>query len=119
MSLNKGLIEVGREEDVVSRVVEYAIVLECCHIVFVDKVVDGWIGCQRNGDSTGRACCEDYPLGCLWEAVPTARFPVRLALYCKDRAEGFCVLQTHQDFTEDFREYGVILWCGLVDRLLD
>ena len=66
-------------------------------------------GCQRNGDSIGRARCEDYLLGCWREAVPTARLPVRFELCRDNKAEGLCVLQPRFYFTEDSCESGVIL----------
>ena len=114
MALKKGLTESSQEEDVVSQVGECAVGLEYRHVARVEKVVDGWRGFRRNGDSVGCACCKDYLLGCWWEAVPTARFPVCFALCRNDRAVGFCVLWTRCDFTEDSCGSEVILWCGLV-----
>ena len=87
--MEKVLAEGGWEKYVVYRVGECKIGLECCHIVCIEKTVDGRRGCQKNGESIGSACCKDYPLGFWWEAVPTVRLPVRFALYYDDREEGF------------------------------
>ena len=118
MALKKGLTESSQEEDVVSQVGECAVGLEYRHVARVEKVVDGWRGFRRNGDSVGCACCKDYLLGCWWEAVSTARIPVHFAFCCDGRVEGFYILQTCCYFNEDSRESGVILWCGRVGGCL-
>ena len=46
------------------------------------------------------------------------RLSVRFMFYCDGRAEGFCIMQTLFDFTEDSHESKVILWCGLLGGCL-
>ena len=84
----------------------------------VEETVDRRRGCQRNGESVGRARCEDCPLGCFREAVPTARLPVRFALCCDNRAEGLCILHPRCYLTEDSHYSRLILGCGLVGGFL-
>ena len=66
MALKKGLTEGGREEDVVSQVIQREIVLEYCCFVCVEEAVNVWRGCLRNGESVGRTHCKDYLLGYRW-----------------------------------------------------
>ena len=61
---------------------------------------------------------QGLPAGFLEGGGPNRAFPCPLALCRDDRAEGFLVLQTRCDFTENPRESGVILWCGLVAEIL-
>ena len=75
-------------------------------------------GCRRNGESVGHACYNDYPLGFWKEAVPTARLPIHFMLCHNNRVEDLCVMQPRIYFTEEYRESGVILWCGLVVGIL-